>query len=420
MKKILLFELCLLFLATNFQSDNPPGWYQQTLPVNDLVNDIFFIDTLTGWVVTRGHTNNQDTGYIMKTTNGGDNWTIQYIRNINFTTVQFVDNMTGYVGGASGSGTIFVLKTTNGGDNWIEIMGTTAGTQVDDLYFINALTGWICDSPNLIGLGLLKTTNGGLNWVQQLDNSYHPFRVHFINSDTGWITNTDLQGKLYKTTNGGNNWSLQYTYNNGVVDIYFLNGLIGIATSGNMRRTTDGGFTWQNSPTNAGGPSISFGSDSIGWAGSDLNRIAKSTDGGIHWGYQTSPQFNNLSTFAFDSLIAWAGGSSVVHTTDGGGPVMSIQLISNEVPSDFQLYQNYPNPFNPGTIIKFKVKSLKNVKLSVFDITGKELAVLVNEKLSPGVYEYTFEAGNLPSGVYFYSLFADGDRMDTKKMVLLK
>ena len=99
---------------------------------------------------------------------------------------------------------------------------------------------------------------------------------------------------------------------------------------------------------------------------------------------------------------------------------MSIQQISSEIPTDFKLHQNYPNPFNPSTSIKFKVQSLKNMKLSVFDITGKEIAVLVSEKLSPGEYEYKFEAGNLPSGVYFYTLFADEVRVDTKKMLLIK
>src|SRR5690606_7467112 len=121
------------------------GWYQQFMPVDDFVNDIFFIDTLTGWVVTQGHTNNQDTAYILKTTNGGDNWTIQYARNVNLTVVQFTDDQIGYVGGGSGTGTIYIYKTTNGGISWFEILGTTAGTVVNDIHFLNNDTGWYCD-----------------------------------------------------------------------------------------------------------------------------------------------------------------------------------------------------------------------------------------------------------------------------------
>ncbi|MCI0450132.1 MAG: hypothetical protein L0Y79_10190, partial [Chlorobi bacterium] len=57
MKRLLFFELLVLFLATTFESDSPPGWFQQTLPVSDVINDIFFLDSLTGWVVTQGGNN---------------------------------------------------------------------------------------------------------------------------------------------------------------------------------------------------------------------------------------------------------------------------------------------------------------------------------------------------------------------------
>ena len=106
----LFISIILLFTVGVSLQDNPtPGWYQQTLPVNDFVNDIFFLDSLNGWVVTQGHTNNNDTGYIMKTTDGGDNWFVKYARNVNLTVVQFVDSQTGYVGGGSGTGTVYYV-----------------------------------------------------------------------------------------------------------------------------------------------------------------------------------------------------------------------------------------------------------------------------------------------------------------------
>jgi subtilisin-like proprotein convertase family protein len=93
--------------------------------------------------------------------------------------------------------------------------------------------------------------------------------------------------------------------------------------------------------------------------------------------------------------------------------------ISTEIPERFSLSQNYPNPFNPVTKIKFSITELSNVKLEVFDILGKEISVLVNDKFGPGVYEADFDASKLPSGVYFYRLKA-GTFSETKKMVLLK
>jgi hypothetical protein len=97
------------------------------------------------------------------------------------------------------------------------------------------------------------------------------------------------------------------------------------------------------------------------------------------------------------------------------------------IPEKFNLYQNYPNPFNPVTKIKFEIPSgfpigtfgNDNVVLKVYDILGKEIITLVNEKLSPGSYEVSFDGNNLSSGIYFYRLIA-GDFIASKKMILIK
>jgi hypothetical protein len=97
-----------------------------------------------------------------------------------------------------------------------------------------------------------------------------------------------------------------------------------------------------------------------------------------------------------------------------------VNNISSEIPKDYTLYQNYPNPFNPTTIIRFQIKDSRFVTIKLFNIVGKEISTLVNGKKQPGTYEVSFDGSNLPSGIYFYSLFADGKIMDTKKMILLK
>jgi hypothetical protein len=89
------------------------------------------------------------------------------------------------------------------------------------------------------------------------------------------------------------------------------------------------------------------------------------------------------------------------------------------VANGFTLSQNYPNPFNPSTKIKYSIPHSSDVKIKVFDILGNEIATLVNEEKSAGVYEITFFAGNLSSGVYFYQLQA-GEFVQTKKMILMK
>ncbi len=85
----------------------------------------------------------------------------------------------------------------------------------------------------------------------------------------------------------------------------------------------------------------------------------------------------------------------------------------------YSLGQNYPNPFNPSTKIEYKIQNAGIVLLKVYDVLGKEVAALVNEEKATGVYNITFNAGDLPSGIYFYTI-KTGKFIDTKKMILLK
>jgi len=91
----------------------------------------------------------------------------------------------------------------------------------------------------------------------------------------------------------------------------------------------------------------------------------------------------------------------------------------SETPEKFQLFQNYPNPFNPVTTVQFSISEKSNVNISVFDILGRKIEVLMNEEKYPGVYTVPFDGKDLPSGVYLYRLTADG-YTKTKKMQLLK
>ncbi len=101
-------------------------------------------------------------------------------------------------------------------------------------------------------------------------------------------------------------------------------------------------------------------------------------------------------------------------------------LDDDHLPDKFELFQNYPNPFNPATIIKFTIPEHNFVTLKVFDLLGREIATLVNEEKSPGIYEAKFDArlsnrqgSNLASGIYIYRLKA-GTFTSSKKFVLMK
>jgi hypothetical protein len=95
------------------------------------------------------------------------------------------------------------------------------------------------------------------------------------------------------------------------------------------------------------------------------------------------------------------------------------EFVSSITPSVFDLKQNYPNPFNPSTTIEYAVPQKSYVKLSVFNLLGKEVATLVDGIKEKGVYRYYFDASNLPAGVYFYKLEAE-QSVITRKMILIK
>jgi Secretion system C-terminal sorting domain len=155
-----------------------------------------------------------------------------------------------------------------------------------------------------------------------------------------------------------------------------------------------------------------------------------STNGGSSWSSDT--RLTNNSNGSYNPFVA-ASGSSVnvvwYDYRDGnpeiyskrnptGNPV-GIEAIGSEIPNVYNLSQNYPNPFNPETNIKFSVPKSGLVKLIVYDMSGKEVASLVNQDLNAGSYTFDFNASALASGTYFYRLAADGFT-GVKKMVLVK
>jgi len=147
---------------------------------------------------------------------------------------------------------------------------------------------------------------------------------------------------------------------------------------------------------------------------------------------QTNPGFNN-SGIPYDFSYSTSSASYTAAT--GGFPLGDLNWFpskkaewlvtdvkeneTNNIPSSFSLEQNYPNPFNPTTVINYSIPKNSNVVLKVYNILGKEIATLVNGQQSAGSHNVSFNASNLASGVYFYSIQSDGFS-STKKMMLLK
>ena len=129
-----------------------------------------------------------------------------------------------------------------------------------------------------------------------------------------------------------------------------------------------------------------------------------------------------MLTFNFSSDdVGWGSqfATNVVYKYVGPRITSVEEEIINLLPTGYSLSQNYPNPFNPSTKFRYSVPQSSKVVIKVFDILGKEITTLMNEEKLAGTYELTWNASNLPSGVYFYQLKA-GEFTQTMKMLLLK
>jgi photosystem II stability/assembly factor-like uncharacterized protein len=339
-------------------------------------------------------------GKILKTVNGGNNW-IPFV--YSDTTVQFwglffVNSVTGYVSGSAGK----ILKTTNKGDNWITL-NSNSSTALDGIYFVNENTGYV-GGANIF----LKTTDEGATWVNKIGNFISPFEtaqaVYFSDVNTGYYCTNTSNSRTVKTTNGGDTWTL-------------------------IDSNSVAGAGWDMSFVNA----------NTGYICTGNGKVKKTTNAGVNWTLQDTPLTENLYAIHFPSvntgyIASWSG--KILKTTNGGATY--IYKENSNIPEKFQLYQNYPNPFNSSTTIKFNLPDRtviarspdenginsttwqsQKISLKIFDITGKEIRTLVNESLEPGTYKISFNAINLPSGIYYYKLISR-EYSITKKMLLIK
>lgn len=121
-----------------------------------------------------------------------------------------------------------------------------------------------------------------------------------------------------------------------------------------------------------------------------------------------------VSIAEITSPSSWSTGMSYF-----GYQEVSVKTVSDKLPDKFNLYQNYPNPFNPNTNIKFDIQNSSYVKIAIYDILGKEIELLVEQKLQSGVYEIKWDASNYSNGIYYCRMQIE-DFTKTIKMVLDK
>jgi hypothetical protein len=203
--------------------------------------------------------------------------------------------------------------------------------------------------------------------------------------------------------------------------------------------STNGGTSWtnisgnleQNANGSGDGPSVRW-IDAITTGGTTTYYAATSTglystnnisNGPTTQWYQEGP--STIGNVVCPMVAARSSDGLVVVATHGSGvysanqTVVGVESNKSVIPASFSLSQNYPNPFNPSTKINFSLPSPNNVKITLYDITGRKVAEILNQQLAAGSHTVDFNAVNLASGTYIYRIQA-GNFAEAKKMVLLK
>lgn len=377
---------------------------------------------------------------------------------------------TGFLFSKSSDGKIF--RSSDNGNTWLDISGSLPTTTSDVHFIVN----WNNLFVSLYNKGIYRTSNNGDNWISCLaglngkwlggmscNNSfllintvdtityqkYFAYSSDMGNTWTVTINSTGYSGflcennffglsdnSLYVSSNWGANWVSKYNFNSSVhlsamfyePQLNYNLYLTGNSTSYHhlLFRSTDYGASWNSIDSTLPPQTYSYIScinakNGVLLVGQDQGLFI-TTNQGVNWMDKT----DNLGSYCYvfemavnDSyLFVRIAGSDIYRRLLSD--VIGIQKISNEIPQNFKLKQNYPNPFNPSTQIEFAI-SQNNlpILLKVFNIEGKEITKLVDEKLNAGTYKVVFNGDDLPSGIYFYRI-ETGTYLETRKMILIK
>jgi len=424
----------LILLTT----DGGEHWTQIS-DANPGFSGIYFSSSSVGYAVTLTDL------YILsvyKTTDAGESWDISYVdssfapSNAFLNAVFFIDDMTGFIAGSK------LIKTTDGGATWNEVnTGITSNAIFQDVYFVDDNLGFAVYRDPFNGDGAIKTTNGGTTWTPLNINNdkYDKGYIYFADENLGFISGYST---LYRTTDGGENWDTLAVGTNSQdlnSKVTFINSSTGFfGKKGRVFKTTNRGDTWTDVTIDIHSvpQEIQFVSDSVGYLvcstdtfGIPVHVIFKTVDGGNSWTDLTdrlpgTTGFQHL--FFTDQTTGYlAGSAGIIKTTTGGDVPTAIKQPENpSVPSGIYLFQNFPNPFNPVTTIRYVLPRDVKVRLVIYDITGRRVRTLVNQKQTAGEYSVQWDGTNnqgqrVSSGVYFYRFSAKGFTR-VNKMVYVK
>jgi photosystem II stability/assembly factor-like uncharacterized protein len=436
-KLILLIQVAILFLAL---TDVYSQWYQQNSNTTNQLNSVSPMEFHRAWICGNN-------GTVLKTTDGGSNWTNESGNGIP-TSLNLVNifmhkvyvwppnHKYVYTTGSDGSGS-YIYMTTNDGSNWNKVHTVTGtGARINGIWFRDTVTGFAEGEPVAGRWSFWKTTDRGLTWDSAglyLDGqNYTGFpnnlcsRVNLFNDYLYIGANYNgTETRIIRSTDFGTTWTV---FNPGISkklnSIFFVRPEDGLIGGDNyIYNTSNSGNSWNlianlpYTPNLVAAVTDTYATYNFYLKTDSTGSQTIYRELGSYWSEDLSG-INGIKHIQGIGWEIWAiGDSGKIYFQ----PVVygQVKKIGNEIPSVYMLYQNYPNPFNPSTKIKFDIRQTSNTKLIIYNILGREVATLVNEKLNAGSYEVRWNALGYPSGMYFYRLETE-EFTKTRKMVLLK
>lgn len=423
-----MFWFTCLFICVILVHSSSAQWLHRNNGLPDTINVlggtvIEPVDSLTAFVII-------DDGKFYKTSDAGMNWiditSPTFPSSISVEDISVINEDSIWICGNS-SDTATIYASFDGGGSWVEQYTSTEG----NLYYIEMFSG---DSGMVAGNGyddvpapMIQTTDGGLHWIKKnydyligdyaLANAIDMVDMDVIFFQKKWSS-------LSKSTNGGTTWDSLYTPITGE-GVNFYNRKFGLLTTafGQIIKSVDGGITWDliadlpiNSPR-----CLEFlpGNPAKIWLSIEW-KLFFSEDSGKSWTeYPFEGDFWSFDIEFVDDLHGWIIARDGVYYTKAGDRIVTGLKNKSQIQIDFKLAQNYPNPFNQTTQIRYSLTQPEKVKITVFNALGQRIETLLNKNMPAGQHEITFNAGQLPSGTYFYKLVA-GEYTDSKRMMYVK
>jgi photosystem II stability/assembly factor-like uncharacterized protein len=425
MKTKLLLLPCLLisffpFAQNGWKVTNTPGFAGR-------VDDIFMVNTQTGYAVSGD-------GKIVKSTDGGENWsTLLQNTSVYCRAVEFINTQKGFVGGFPNMGgtTNILRRTTDGGATWTDLTPLIpqrsrqgiCGIAVADANTIYAGGNWFRDSAYII-----KSVDGGDSW-SLIDMSMHATSIidlHFVNKDTGFATGKGLKplesAVIFYTTNGGQTWTNKYmgtTQKAFVWKFQRLTKRILFASVEDLTpvpakvlKSVDGGMNWLEmkvSQTYYDIEGIGFIDPLHGWTGGSANKSFETKDGGVTWDSVAICPFMNRVFKVNDTMMFASGNTIWKYKGEGIFPPIPTQRYAQMV--------CYPNPVKDVLTIDVSLARDNRVWLVLLDGSGRQVKMIENADRNRGSYQYYVNTAHLPEGMYYVILKTHDDKGYAKIVV---